>query len=148
VLSVLPRADELTIGADGAEVRRASEWLVAACRRREVPQAPVGRLELCLNEVLANIIAHGGRPARAAPIRLRFESGAGQDCSEASVTVSDAGKAFNPLSVPAQASPASLAEAAPGGLGLRVIRRCSDWLRYSHEEGRNHLTFGVRWDRP
>jgi serine/threonine-protein kinase RsbW len=148
VLSVSPWFDELTIGADGAEVRRASEWLVAICRQRDVPQAPVERLELCLNEVLANVIAHGGRSALAAPVRLLLEVGIDQDCSKASVTVSDAGVAFDPLSVPKKALPKSLAEASPGGLGLMVIRRCSDWLHYRHEGGHNHLTFGARWDLP
>lgn len=148
MLSVSPWFDELTIGADGAEVRRASEWLVAICRQRDVPQAPVERLELCLNEVLANVIAHGGRSALAAPVRLLLEVGIDQDCSKASVTVSDAGVAFDPLSVPKKALPKSLAEASPGGLGLMVIRRCSDWLHYRHEGGHNHLTFGARWDLP
>lgn len=148
MLSVSPWFDELTIGADGAEVRRASEWLVTTCRQRDVPQAPVERLELCLNEVLANVITHGGRTALAAPIRLLLEVGLDQDCSKASVTVSDAGVPFDPLSVPKKALPKSLAETSPGGLGLMVIRRCSDWLHYRHEGGHNHLTFGARWDLP
>jgi len=145
---VSPRFEELAISADRAEVRRASEWLVTICRQRDVPQAPVERLELCLNEVLANVITHGGRTALAAPIRLLLEVGLDQDCGKASVTVSDAGVAFDPLSVPKKASPKSLAEASPGGLGLMVIRRCSDWLHYRHEGGHNHLSFGARWDLP
>jgi len=145
-LSAPPPFDELAIDANGAEVRRASEWLVAACRQRDVPPARVERLVLCLNEVLANVITHGGRRALVAPIRLRLEVGFDRDCRKASVTVSDAGLAFDPLSVPKKALPKSLAEASPGGLGLVVIRRCSDWLHYRHEDGRNHLTFGARWD--
>jgi len=145
---VSPRFHELTICADGVEVRRASEWLVTTCRQCDVPQALAERLELCLNEVLANVIAHGGRTALAAPVRLRLEVGRGRDCSTASVTVSDAGLAFDPRSVPKKALPRSLAEASPGGLGLLVIRRCSDWLHYCHEDGRNHLSFGARWDLP
>jgi len=147
-LSGSPRFDELAIGADGAEVRRASEWLAASCRLLDVPRTPAEKLELCLNEVLANVIAHGGSAALAAPIRLRLEVGLDRDCSKASVTVSDSGTAFDPLSVPEKASPKSLAEASPGGLGLMVIRRCSDWLHYHRENGHNHLTFGARWDLP
>lgn len=143
-----PRIDELTIGADGAEVRRASEWLDTTCRQCDVPQALVGRLVICLNEVLANVISHGGRTALSAPIRLLFEVRLEQDCSKASVTVSDAGLAFDPLSVPKKETPKTLAEATPGGLGLVMIRRCADWLDYRHEDGRNHLTFGAHWNLP
>ncbi len=152
--SALSGFDELTIGANGAEARRASEWLATTCRRRNVPQALVERLALCLHEVLANVLAHGGSTALSAPVRLLLEvrleqdheQDHEQDCGKASVTVSDAGIAFNPLLVPKRILPKTLGEASAGGLGLVMIRRCSDWLDYRHEDGRNHLTFGARWN--
>ena len=143
-LTVSSRHDELTIAANGAEVRRASEWLDTICRQRNVPRAQGERLALCLNEVLANVITHGGRAALAAPIRLLLEVRVDQDCSKASVTVSDAGMAFDPLSVPKGTLPRTLDDVSAGGLGLVMLRRCSDWLHYCHEDGLNHLTFGTR----
>ena len=143
--SALSGLDELTIGASGAEARRASEWLDTSCRRRNVPHALVERLALCLNEALANIIIHGGSTALSSPIRLLLEVRLEQGSGKASVTVSDAGIAFNPLLVPERVLPKTLGEASAGGLGLVMIRRCSDWLDYRHEGGRNHLTFGARW---
>ena len=141
-----PRPDELAIGADGAEVRRASEWLEATCQRRGVPQALAEQLVLCLDEVLANVMAHGGRTVNSEPIRLQLVVGVDQDHGNASVTVSDAGKAFDPLSVPKRPLPTTLDEASPGGLGLVLIRRFCSVLHYRHEGGRNHLTFGTRWN--
>jgi anti-sigma regulatory factor (Ser/Thr protein kinase) len=138
--------DELTITANGAEVRRATEWLATACRQRAVPQALVERLVVCLHEVLANVITHGGRTALAAPIRLRLEVGPAPEGSKAAVTVTDAGMAFDPRSVPNRILPKALAEAPAGGLGLVMIRRCSDWLDYRRDNGQNHLTFGARYD--
>ena len=145
------RHDELTIGANGVngtEVRRASAWLVTTCRQHDVPQALAERLELCLNEVLANVITHGGTTALSAPIKLLLEVTRDQDGSKASVTVSDAGMPFNPLSAPQRLLPKTLAEAPEGRLGLVMIRRFADWLDYHHEEGQNHLTFGTRWNTP
>jgi len=143
--NALSQFDELTIGASGAEVRRASEWLEAACRQRNVPPALVEQLALCLNEALANVFTHGGGLALAMPIRLLLEVRLDPDCGKASVTVSDAGTAFNPLSIPQREPPRSLDEASPGGLGLVMIRRCADWLDYRHQDGRNHFTFGACW---
>jgi serine/threonine-protein kinase RsbW len=143
---VSSRFDELTIIANGAEVRRAAEWLATTCQQRDVPRALVERLVLCLHEVLANVITHGGSTALAAPIRMLLEVRLDPECSKASVTVTDAGMAFNPLSVPNRILPKTLAEASPSGLGLVMIRRCSDWLDYRNENGHNHLTFGARWD--
>jgi len=142
---VSPRFDELTISANGEDVRRASDWLDATCRQHEVPEEPVERLLLCLNEALANVIVHGGAGARSAPVRLMLEVSVDDGCGKARVTVSDAGVAFDPLSVPARALPRTLEDASVGGLGLVMIRRCSDWLDYRNDQGRNHLTFGARW---
>ena len=139
------RFDELTISANGDEVRRASDWLHATCRQHEVPEELVERLVLCLNEVLANVIVHGGATALAAPVKLMLETCVDGGCGKAGVTVSDAGVAFDPLSVPARTRPKALEEASLGGLGLVMIRRCSDWLDYRNEQGRNRLTFGARW---
>jgi anti-sigma regulatory factor (Ser/Thr protein kinase) len=143
---VSPRPDELAIGADGAEVRRASEWLEATCQRRGVPQALAEQLVLCLDEVLANVMAHGGRTVHSEPIRLLLEVRAEQDHGQASVTVTDSGIAFDPLSVPKKALPRTLDEATPGGMGLVLLRRFCSVLHYRHEAGRNHLTFGTRWN--
>lgn len=141
-----PTLDELTIGASGAEVRRASDWVDATCRRRGVPQPSAERLVLCLNEVLSNVIVHGGPMARAEPIRLLLEVETGRDHGKARVTVSDAGIAFDPSSAPARSLPKTLDEASPGGLGLVLIRRLCSALQYRREDGRNHLTFGARWN--
>jgi serine/threonine-protein kinase RsbW len=143
---VRSRIDELSIGASGAELRRASEWLDSVCQRHEVPPASVERLVLCLNEVVANVINHGGGSAREEPIRLLLEVALDQGQGQAGVTVSDAGRAFDPLAAPPHQKPKSLKEAPLGGLGLVMLHRCSDWLDYRHEGGRNHLTFGTRWE--
>jgi len=137
--------DELAISADGAQVRRALEWLDELCRRDNVPPASSERLALCLHEVLANVIAYGGSTAIASPIGLQVEVRLERDCSMARVIVSDAGIPFNPLLFPKRDLPKTLGEAPAGGLGLVMIRRCSDWLDYRHEDGRNHVEFGVRW---
>jgi serine/threonine-protein kinase RsbW len=140
------RFHELSVGANGPELRRASEWLDATCQQHHVPQASVERLILCLNEVVANVISHGGGGARAEPIKLLLEVALEQGQGKADVTVSDAGRAFDPLSVPPRDKPGSLKDAPLGGLGLVMLRRCSDSIHYRHEGGRNHLTFGARWE--
>lgn len=129
-------------------MRRASEWLELTCRQRKVPQEALERLVICLNEVLANVMAHGGSTALSAPIRLRLEISLDQGGSKASVTAEDAGTAFNPLSVARKILPKTLGEATPGGLGLVMIRHCSDWLDYRYTDGHNQLTFGTHWTVP
>jgi serine/threonine-protein kinase RsbW len=137
--------DTLAIAANGDEIRRACAWLTAALRQRHGPDSQVERLELALHEVLANVLAHGGSSARAETIRIRIEIREAATRVEAHIEVSDAGIPFDPTGVPSHTPAKTLAEAEPGGLGLPMIRRCSDWMSYRREGGRNHFTFGARW---
>jgi anti-sigma regulatory factor (Ser/Thr protein kinase) len=136
----------LSIDADARGIGSASEWLGKTGQELGVPAEQVRRLELCLNEVLANIILHGGEAATASPVRLQFEVSSRPHAHEASLTVSDAGIAFNPLAHQQKPRPETLAEAEPGGLGLLMMREFSDDLGYRNREGRNQTTFTVRWN--
>jgi serine/threonine-protein kinase RsbW len=139
----MSRPHSITIGADSHEARRASHWLESTCRELAVPQEQVDRLALCLEEVLANIITHGGEAARSEPVRVQLEVEPHEGDCAARVTVSDAGEAFDPLSAPMTPAPRTLEEALPRGMGLGIIRQCS--LGYRRQGGRNHLTFGASW---
>jgi len=98
-----------------------------------------------VTEVVANVVAHGGPGAGLSPISLRLEVHGNASGGEASVTVSDGGVAFDPLTVPPKPKARSLAEAEPGGQGLPMLRKFSDALDYSYSDGQNHLTIRVRW---
>lgn len=127
------------------EVRRASDWLGKACLERRVPADQFARLEACLNEALANIIAYGGAAALEFPVALRLEVCRDQGGSKAMLTVCDSGAAFDPVASAPKPRPRSLADAEPGGLGLVMIRGIADTLSYGNSEGRNRLSMGVGW---
>ena len=126
-------------------MQRASEWLEATCRQHGVPREQVDRLLLCLDDALANVLEHGGPTALSRPIGLLFEMRDDPESWTASVTLSDAGPAFDPVSAPDNALPKTLDDAQPNGRGLQMIRASSSLLRYRREDGLNHLTFGTSW---
>ena len=137
----LPFGPELHIRAVVADVRLASEWL--AREAGGVPSEALGRLELCLNEALANVIAHGGDSAAAQSVALQVC--VQQDMGEAAVSVTDAGPAFDATSAALKEPAHSLADATPGGLGLLLMRKLSDALAYHRADDKNVLTITVRW---
>ena len=141
------QVETLAIAASGDEIRRACEWLTTALRQRDVPAPRVERLELALHEVLANVLAHGGSAARAEPIRICIEVSQEATTGEAHVEVMDAGIPFDPTGAPEYIPAKTLAEVRLGGLGLPQIRRCTDWMSYRREGGRNHFMFGARWPK-
>ena len=139
------RVADLTLEADVQQVRHASLWLARSGAELGVPDEALNRLDLCLNEALANILSHGGPAALASPIHILLEVQPGDEAREATVTVSDAGAAFDTTRTSAKPRPGTLAEAEPGGLGLLMIRSFADRLDYCYADGQNHLSFSVRW---
>ncbi len=129
----------LAINADRSEVRAAADWLHEVTHQHEVPQNKAIALDQCLDEVLMNIVMHGGTSATNSPVNLSFEL----TQKEAAITVSDSGKPFDPVNAPPKPRPMSLDEAEPGGLGLSIIKGLSNHLNYEFKDGRNVLTFAV-----
>ena len=66
---------------------------------------------ICVTEVLANVIAHGGAGTGSSPITLRLDCAV--RAAATSITVSDAGTAFDLLMV----APKAAAHACTGGAG-------------------------------
>lgn len=136
---------ELCAPHDARELRQASAWLNEHGSKHDIPAEQLDRLDLFLNEALANIIDHGGDTALAAPIFLHFDIAQLSGLHEATIKISDAGIAFNPLTYSPPPAPLSLDEAMPGGLGIPMIRNLADDLRYQYQDNCNHLAFVVRW---
>ncbi len=144
-----PRPDVLTLSVQPSPLglRQSSLWLSEHCIREEVPPGPTGKLDLCLNEVLANLLEHGGAAGSDQPVELTLELVDGGDRGLARLTISDAGPAFDPLSVSRGPLPRSLAEAEPGGLGLLLVKQFMDERSYAREGERNVLKLGIHWPK-
>jgi sigma-B regulation protein RsbU (phosphoserine phosphatase) len=136
---------ELTPPHNAGALLRASEWLKEKTTNNSVPAEQLERLDLFLNEALANIIDHGGPSALNAPIMLRLDFTQLPGLKETTLTLTDGGMAFDPLAHAARPAPQSLDDAIPGGLGIPMIRSLADEMRYAYEGNQNHLVFTVRW---
>lgn len=140
-----PPACGLSIRPDPGEIRRSSGWLTRSCLDRGVPPEQIGRLELCLNEVLANLIDHASVEQAVAPVDLALNVGENDGRGMATLTVIDACPPFDPLLHQPGATPQSLQAAEPGGLGLLLLKSFSDELSYRRLDERNELRMIVYW---
>ncbi len=135
----------LRVRAEASEVSRASAWLHSMCAQADVPLDQQERLDICLNEALANILSHGQTKGKSQPIQLDFVRHDDSTSGQVSLAITDHGIAFDPLSVAPRTLPDSLADAEPGGLGLVMLRQFSDRLDYSFVDGQNKLSITMRW---
>ncbi len=142
-----PDARRLSVQPSPFELRRCSVWLTDNCQNQAVPPGPTGKLDLCLNEVLANLIDHAGAADFSCPVDLTLELADCGDRGLATLTITDAGPAFDPLGVSRGPLPSTLQEAEPGGLGLLLVSRFMDERSYERAGGRNVLKLGIYWPK-
>ncbi len=129
------RGDRLIIGNEVAELRRMSEWLVASGQACGIRQDLLFNLEVCANEAVTNIISYAYDDSKGRHITLELSKTATGAC----LVIRDDGKPFNLLEAPQHRQPATLADAAIGGLGIHLIRRLMSRCAYQRENGINVL---------
>lgn len=113
-----------------SQIGPASSWVSQTCRVLDVPGEAMARLDICVNEVLANILSHGGAGALAAPIRLQLSVARDHEHGAATLTIRDQGIPFDSTCCVVRPVAVSLADAQPGGLGVVMLR--ANGLQVNH----------------
>lgn len=101
-----------------------------------LPDAPARRLQLAVDETVANAIEHGLDNAAQSWIVVRAASGVGR----LSVTVRYRGRRFDPTAAPAVSPADALRQRAEHGYGLHLIRRLVDDVAYRWDRGANEVS--------
>src|SRR5262249_59839664 len=125
-------------GNDEAELRPISDWFREFARDRGLSESRTLDIELCLNELIVNVINYAYADRGRHEIRLSLEGDAG----EIRATIEDDGRPFNPLEKDAPPIPDSLEEAGIGGWGNPPVRGLAHDFSYGrrHRRHRAHLT--------
>lgn len=98
------------------------------------------KLDLALEEVFSNIVRHGYGDGRPHEIAVRIERLRGR----VRIQIDDDGRPFNPLRAPEADVAAPLDERRPGGLGILLVRRLLDQVRYRRRADGNRLVLVKR----
>jgi serine/threonine-protein kinase RsbW len=126
----------LCIGTGAQDLARLHPWLEEAAAPHGLPQRLLYGMQVVLEEIVMNIVMHGGATSDEAVIEVTL------DISPAAtqLTVTDSGRAFDPLAQAQKPAPASLEEVEPGGAGLKLMRHYCRDIAYERHGGRNVLT--------
>jgi len=116
-------------------VPEAVSWAVAQADDAGLPEARGLDVKLAVEEALLNVCIHAYGTG-GGDLTLRTErTGEGFV-----VEIEDSGSPFDPLSVAAPDTSAPLESREVGGLGILLVRRVTDLVRWRREAGRNVLT--------
>ena len=97
-------------------------------------------INLAVEEILTNIIAHGYTDGLEHEIRVSLSVGPG----EVRVDVEDDGQPFNPLDAPQPDLTKPLEQRAIGGLGIHLVRQLMDSFEYQRRETSNYVILKKR----
>ena len=111
--------------------------MVAACGGDEAAQT---RFTLAFEEVLSNIIKYAFQSNGTHAVQCEITS----DGDAILASISDDGIAFDPASVREPDTSLPLEARPLGGLGIHLVRRMFDDVRYERRDGRNLLTLRQR----
>ena len=127
-----------------ARLENLGRWTeaVSECAREQgFDQKKTGRIELALEEALVNICnySYPEEPGDA-------EVSCKQDNSRFIIEIIDSGNPFDMTSLPAPDLPSSIEERKIGGLGIFLIKKMVDDVRYRREGNFNILKLTIKRD--
>jgi anti-sigma regulatory factor (Ser/Thr protein kinase) len=104
-------------------------------RRTKLPDAARHDMYVAIEEIVSNVIRHGITPG----LRPRITVALRLDSRTFRATVADTGVAFDPLAAPLPDVTRPIEEQRVGGLGILLVRRLMDDVRYRRSFERNHV---------
>lgn len=115
------------------------EFLEATLNEAGAEEGECFDIQLAVDELFTNIAlyaydAHVG----VMELDIRAEQGL------ITITITDSGKPFDPLTLPPPDITSDLDERRVGGLGIHLVREVTDTVTYARREGRNILTIKKR----
>jgi serine/threonine-protein kinase RsbW len=131
--------ERLNLRSRISELGHLHPWIERLASRHQIPANTQFAMNLCLEEVISNIIRHGycGDPDHS--IAILFTSPR-EDFFV--FVIEDEAPHFNPVESPELPPLSSLEEFAVGGQGIRLLRRFADALEYQATPTGNRLSIG------
>ena len=131
------KAGELEIEARRENLDQVLAFIGEHLERRGCPMKVKTQLDIAVEEIFVNIAsyAYGGEPGRAV-IRIRER----HDPEGVSITFIDEGVPFDPLAKPDPDVTLAAGDRAIGGLGIYLVKKSMDDVRYEYKDKRNMLT--------
>lgn len=123
-----------------AGVLTTQRWLRAILASRGVVHDRICDVEVIAEELLANVVQHGGEPAGHLSVSI--------ECaltpSDIALTFGNNAPRFNPLEQEDPRLDTDIADRQVGGLGILLVKQLASASRYAHVDGRNVLEIRVR----
>jgi anti-sigma regulatory factor (Ser/Thr protein kinase) len=117
-----------------------NSWIERLAAEFSLPATLVHRIDVCLTELVTNVISYGYPDGQVGAIQIQFW----RQTEQIVIRIDDDGTLFDPTSYETPGLPTSLADAPGGGRGIRLVRHFSDELHHSAGATGNQVTLVLR----
>jgi serine/threonine-protein kinase RsbW len=133
------KQDQLTLRSRLSDMTQLSPWLETLASRYSIPGDVQFAMELCLEEVVSNVIRHGYAGSEDCSVVVSF---ARPRDGYFEFVVDDEAPRFNPLDAPELQPLSADEEIRVGGQGIRLVRQFANNVEYEATSAGNRLRLG------
>ena len=131
----------LTVDADKASTAKVSAFVEAELEKLECPMKELAQINIAVDELFCNIASYA-HPEAGGQAVVSVESPATQTVA---ITFEDWGVPYNPLEKPDPDVTLGAEERKIGGLGIFIVKKTMDAVKYKYEDKKNILTIEKKW---
>ncbi|MFY9344701.1 MAG: ATP-binding protein [Planctomycetota bacterium] len=135
----MPASLRLTAAPTLPEVTRIAAEVRAFLSQHAVGTEAAYVCDLAIEEVLTNVVRHGGTANAGTPFDVEVKV----DATAVELLVRDRGIAFDPTAAPPPRSQGEDAGMRTGGRGLTLLRRMTERLEYARAGDENRLRIRI-----
>ncbi len=130
----------LTLTNDIKDLEKLEPFLYDFFEHNNIDQSFLPKINLALEEALANVIMYAYPEGKTSEVTLDMET----TNKTLHMKISDMGIPFNPLLQKEANIDASLEERQIGGLGIHLIKKIVDNLEYEYKDNKNILSLEIK----
>ena len=123
--------------ADIKDIEAVTAFIESELEKLNCPMKAVMQINIAIDELFSNIVRYG-YPNKKGPVTVKFK--VHNDPRAVFIRFEDEGIPYNPLTKEDPDITLSAEEREIGGLGVYVVKKTMDDMRYKYENGKNILT--------
>ena len=131
----------LTVPAELEQLQNVQDFISGELEAFDCPMKTQFQIEVAVEEIFVNIVSYAYRPeVGEATVRCAVE----EEPLQVTIQFLDHGKPFDPLAKKDADTSGEALEGREGGLGILMVKKSMDDVRYEYENGKNVLTIRKR----
>lgn len=128
--------EKIKVPATSANLEKMIDFTVSFAQKQGFDKEAIGQIRLACEEALVNVVNYA-HPGTEGTVEISCNTAQGRGIK---IEIADAGMPFDPLSLPTPDTSLPMEQRKIGGLGIFMIRKNMNEVKYRRDRGRNILT--------